>query len=50
MLKVLGTVYSEKTEDFERIKAALEAEGYQLAYRYPNNAEIIVEVADEQAD
>ena len=50
MLKVYGTVYSENDEDFKAIKEALEKEGFELAYRYPNNAEVIKEVADEQAD
>ena len=50
MLKVLGTVYSEKTEDFNKIAEALEGAGYQLAYKYSNNAEVIEEVVDEPAN
>ena len=50
MLKVFGTVYSENTENFKAIADALEAEGFELAYKYPNNAEVIKEVDDEQTN
>lgn len=50
MLKVMGHVYSDKKENFNEMKQALESAGFELAYDYENNATVIKEVADEQTD
>ena len=47
MLKVMGTIYSENKDGFKEVAKALTDAGFQLAYKYENNAEIIKEVVDE---
>ena len=46
MLKVFGHIYSDNTEDFNRLVNDLIKEGYQIAYDYPTNATIIKEVEE----
>ena len=50
MLKVLGTLYSDNTDDFNKMAQALKDAGYILAYRYQNNADVIEETPDESED
>ena len=44
MLKVFGHIYSNSSEDFNQIMAALEDDGFEIAYEGDNNGSIIKEV------
>lgn len=44
MLKVYGTAYSDKKENFDEIVKVLEAGGFEVAYNFENSGTIIKEV------
>lgn len=50
MLKVCGSLYSDKVDDFNALVDVLIDAGYQVAYNYPTNVTIIKEVEDESAN
>jgi len=50
MLKVYGNIYSENKDDFNEMIRVLESSGFQIAYRHPNNADVIKEVSDEETE
>ena len=48
MLKVVGHIYSDNTDNFEALIELLQENGYQIAYDMGLSATIIKEVPDEQ--
>ncbi len=50
MLKVYGSAYSDKKENFEEIVKVLEAGGFEIAYNFENSGTIIKEVTNFAED
>lgn len=44
MLKMYGNIYGQTVEDFNAIKEALEAEGFQIAYQTEVAGAVVKEV------